>query len=261
MNTSLSETFRALIRQGEELVPKGGSTFDGYNGHLQPDYASWRLQTFSAVEDLGSPGRPLLKELEKDKQGSYFFQNSASIVLGVLKAGLVLAEKVTKPEVPTQSGTLTNGTPRTSPDTVFIVHGHDDALLQQVARFLVQMQIKPIILFEQAGKGQTIIEKLESNCNVAFSIVLLTPDDLGKSAKSDGQTRPRARQNVILELGYFIGKLGRSNVIAIYDESVEIPSDYRGVEYIKIDTEGAWKLKLAREMKEAKLSVDMNNAI
>ena len=91
--------------------------------------------------------------------------------------------------------------------------------------------------------------------------MLLTPDDLGKFVIGESELKPRARQNVILELGYFIGKLGRSFVGVLYDESVELPSDYRGVEYIKLDIEGAWKLKLAKEMKEAGLKIDMNKAI
>lgn len=147
------------------------------------------------------------------------------------------------------------------PNAVFIVHGHDDALLQQTARLLEKMEVEPIILFERAGKSQTIIEKLESHSSVSFAVVLFTPDDVGKGAKEEGNPRPRARQNVVLELGYFIGKLGRSNVILIYSEGVELPSDYHGVEHIKLDPEGAWKIKLAKELKEAGLNIDMNKAI
>jgi len=143
---------------------------------------------------------------------------------------------------------------------VFIVHGHDQALLYQTARFLEQLGLEPIILFEQPGKSRTIIEKLEQFGSVCFAVVLLTPDDVGK-AINEGNSQPRARQNVVLELGYFLGKLGRSNVAALYQESVELPSDYRGVEYIKVDVEGAWKTKLARELKAAELPVDMNKAI
>ena len=142
----------------------------------------------------------------------------------------------------------------------FLVHGHDTAILHQVARLVEQLGIKPIVLFEQPGKGQTIIEKLESNSNVAFAIVIFTPDDVGK-ALAEENLKPRARQNVVLELGYFIGRLDRNRVAVLYDESIELPSDYRGVEYIKIDIEAAWKLKLAKEMKAAGLAIDMNKPL
>lgn len=142
---------------------------------------------------------------------------------------------------------------------VFLVHGHDEKILNQVARLLEHLDIEPIILFEKAGKGQTIIEKLEANSSVSFATVMLTPDDVGRSVKNGNEDlTARARQNVIFELGYFLGRLGRNNVAVLYDESVEIPSDYHGVEYIKIDAQGAWKLRLAKELKEAGLEVDMN---
>lgn len=143
---------------------------------------------------------------------------------------------------------------------IFLVHGHDTTILHQVARLLEQLDIEPIVLFEQPGKGQTIIEKLESNSNVAFAVVILTPDDVGKALAEDN-LKPRARQNVVFELGYFIGRLNRTRVSVLYDESIELPSDYRGVEYIKIDIDGAWKLKLAKEMKAAGLDIDMNKAL
>lgn len=140
---------------------------------------------------------------------------------------------------------------------VFLVHGHNQELLQTVARFLERIDFDPVILFEQESRGQTIIEKLERHSSVPFAIVLMTADDLGKEATEDVYKR-RARQNVVLELGYFIGKLDRSNVAVLYEEDVEMPSDYHAVEYIPIDDGEGWKLKLARELKAAGLSVDLN---
>lgn len=257
----LIETFKSLINQGEELRPKGGTKFKGYNGKDQPEYVSWRLQVISALNEIGKDARPLLQELDKDKDGSFFYENSAATVLGVLKAGLAIAQKQTESQPQQVVSSTKPVAGSTVVNEVFIVYGHDETLLQHTARFVERLGINPIILSEKAGKGQTIIEKIETNSSVSFAIVLLTPDDIGKGAKEEGQSRPRARQNVILELGYFLGKMGRPNVVVLYDESVELPSDYRGVEYIKIDTEGAWKFKLAREMKEAGLTIDMNKAI
>lgn len=260
MNQNLINELNDLIKRGEDLAPRGGNILEGYNGREQPDYVSWRLQAITAIDELGKLARPLLQDLESDNHGSYFYSSSAQRVLGVLKAALTIAEKQTKKQ--TQDiNQLLKGNKQEKSNQVFVVHGHDEALLHQVARFTERLDIKPIILFEKAGKGKTIIEKLESHSSVPFAIVLFTPDDMGKGAKEEGELHPRARQNVVLELGYFLGKLGRSNVAVLYDESIELPSDYRGVEYIKIDAEGAWKLKLARELKEAGLNVDMNKAI
>jgi predicted nucleotide-binding protein len=143
---------------------------------------------------------------------------------------------------------------------IFIVHGHDDKTKQTVARFLEHLNLTPIILHEQPNKGRTIIEKFEDYSNVGFAVVILTPDDLGSSAKPS-EIRPRARQNVILELGFFIGKLGRDRVCPLYIGNLELPSDYSGVIYIPLDSVGEWRIKLANEIKEAGIDVDLNKAI
>ena len=210
--------------------------------------------------------RPILKGLDDDKNGPYFYRDSAGRVLGSLRAALALADRVpakrrNRPSGPQRAAPKRREPAAATSRKVFVVHGHDQALLQQVARFLERLQLEPIVLFEQPAEGQTIIEKLERHSDVRFAVVLLTPDDVGKAARDDGAVRPRARQNVLLEMGYFLGRVGRDSVVALYHESVELPSDYRGVEYIKIDAEGAWMLKLARELKAASLPVDMNRAI
>lgn len=144
---------------------------------------------------------------------------------------------------------------------IFIVHGHDMELKESIARFLQNMNLNPIILHEQPDKGRTIIEKFEDYSNVFYAIVLLTPDDLGRSRHSKREERLRARQNVIFELGYFIGKLGRKRVCAIYKEGVELPSDFLGILYIPVDKEGGWRLKLAKEIKHSGIKIDLNKAI
>ncbi len=97
---------------------------------------------------------------------------------------------------------------------------------------------------------------------MAFAIVLLTADDRGGIADSQYDSQSlRARQNVIFELGYFIGKLGRNRVCALYSEGVEIPSDYSGVLFIKFDEAGAWRLAVAKEIKAAGIDIDMNKAL
>ncbi len=144
---------------------------------------------------------------------------------------------------------------------IFIVHGRHDGAKQAVARFLERLELSPIILHEQPNQGQTIIEKFEEYSDVGFAIVLLTPDDVGGPADESDVQRARARQNVILELGFFLGKLGRERTCALLVDDVEIPSDYDGVLYIPMDGQGAWMMNLVRELKGAGLEVDANLAL
>jgi predicted nucleotide-binding protein len=144
---------------------------------------------------------------------------------------------------------------------VCLVHGHDDAARETTARFLDKLGLELIILHEQPSFGGTIIEKIERYSDVAFAVVLLTPDDVGGENTPDAVLVPRARQNVILELGYFMAKLGRPNVVALLKGNVDKPSDYDGVNYIPMDAEGGWKQKLSRELKAAGLNADLSKAI
>lgn len=145
---------------------------------------------------------------------------------------------------------------------VFIVHGQDKAALQETARFLEHLDQNIVILREQPNQGRTIIEKFEEFSDVGFAVVLLTPDDRGGPIHEVYENqKTRARQNVILELGYFLGRLGRNRVCALYTKGVEIPSDYKGVLYVELDEHGGWRISLAKELKAAGLPVDMNKAV
>jgi predicted nucleotide-binding protein len=149
------------------------------------------------------------------------------------------------------------GTPTTN--EVFVVHGRDEGISNIVARFLEKLGLRPVLLAEQPGQGLTIIEKFQHHAQVHFAVVLLTPDDAG-GLRGETDLRPRARQNVIFELGFFIGKLGRERVCALTKgkPKLDIPSDYAGVEYIPMDEASDWKMKLVGELKAAGLDVDAN---
>jgi predicted nucleotide-binding protein len=142
-------------------------------------------------------------------------------------------------------------------DDVFIVHGHDDQTKQIVARFVAQLVGRePVILHEQADRGRTIIEKFEDHAaSAACAIVLLTGDDIG--GMKDGSTGPRARQNVVLELGFFLGKLGRGRVVILHETKVELPSDLNGILYVPLDESGAWRNSVAREVEAAGVDVNL----
>jgi predicted nucleotide-binding protein len=144
---------------------------------------------------------------------------------------------------------------------VFVVHGRQRDSADVVARFVAKLGLEPIILDEQANEGRTILEKLETNTeDIGFAVVLLQADDFGHGP--DDENWPvdsnRARQNVILELGFFVGKIGRARVAALASQDVELPSDILGLAYIPFDE--SWQLRLARELKHAYPALDLNQA-
>lgn len=144
-----------------------------------------------------------------------------------------------------------------SKEKVFIVHGHDDALKNEVARFIERQKIEAIILHEQIDTGKTIIEKIEEHSEVGFAIILYTPCDVGRSSREpEEKSKHRARQNVVFEHGYFMAKLGRSNVLALKKEDVEIPNDLSGTIHTVYDSPGAWKLNLAQTLANAGYEID-----
>jgi len=160
-----------------------------------------------------------------------------------------------------QSGQQSPAGACSSRSKVFIVHGHDEAARESLARFLERQAVEAIILHEQASSGRTVIDKLEDFSDVTFAAILLTPDDVGAAVSERSNLLQRARQNVILELGYFIGKLGRKNVCALYRGDVELPSDMLGVVYVKLDEGGGWKFLLAKELIASGFSIDMNKVV
>ena len=153
------------------------------------------------------------------------------------------------------------GGPRT--DKAFIVHGRDNAARDAVARVMKQLDIDAVILSEQPSGGRTIIEKFEGEADVGFAIVLLTPDDAGGLQDSDDGPKPRPRQNVVFEMGFFVGRLGRGRVCALKSDDVdmEIPSDYAGVVYVPFGEGRDWRLALAGELRSAGFKVDVNKLL
>ncbi|QIL42508.1 nucleotide-binding protein [Pedobacter sp. HDW13] len=138
---------------------------------------------------------------------------------------------------------------------VFIVHGHDDLAKAETARFIERLGFKPIILHEQASSGKTIIEKIEHYSNVGFGIVLYTPCDLG--GKTTDSLKSRARQNVVFEHGYLIGKIGRDKVCALVKGDIETPNDISGVVYISMNS-SHWQFDIAKELRNSGYDVDLN---
>lgn len=169
--------------------------------------------------------------------------------IGIIQAGEFGVQQSVQLEPEDEVASVAN-------NKVFVVHGHDEAARESVARFLERLDLEAIILHEQPSSCKTVIEKVEKYSDVGYAVVLFTPDDMGAKMGDEDNLSPRARQNVILELGYFIGKLGRSNVTILLKGSIDWPSDFGGVVYTAMDTGGGWKMKLAQDMESASLNID-----
>jgi predicted nucleotide-binding protein len=155
--------------------------------------------------------------------------------------------------------------PQDKTPSIFIVHGRDTSWREQVARFLDRItdaDTEVVILHEQPDQGRTVIEKFEDHAGASgYAVVIATGDDVGGLAAPDPNDldlHKRARQNVVFELGFFFGSLGRARVAVLYEEGVERPTDVEGLVYIPLDHD--WKIRLARELRAAGIHADLAKA-
>ena len=263
------EKIQAQIDEGEALLaaqPQSKPDLDG----LKEKYRIWddfneellrSLFTTDAVaqeysESIGGVFRmnpsfgDLIGYYQKD------VQNSLTRLRSILRRLPLFAEPAgSAASTPRESSRSAKG------DGVFLVHGHNNEVKETVARFLERLGLAVTILHEQPDKGRTIIEKFTDHASVGYAVVLLTGDDVGAPRNSAGDLKPRARQNAVLELGYFLGTLGRTHVCALREDGVEVPSDLSGVLYVPLDAGGAWRLRLATEIKAAGIAVDLNRVM
>jgi hypothetical protein len=144
---------------------------------------------------------------------------------------------------------------------VLLIHGRDEATKESILEFLETLGLRPFVLHEQPDGGKSMIEKFGESPDIHFAIILLTPDDIAAPRHKPKERQARVSQNVIFEFGYFLSKLGRGRVCALYKEGVEIPSDYLGAVYIPMDSRGGWRLLVAKEIKQAGMEIDLNKAI
>lgn len=179
--------------------------------------------------------------------------------------------------------------PRQLSKDIFIVHGTDIAPVKELKAIIEEVGLNPIVLHEQPSRGMTIIEKLEKYSNVGFAFIILTPDDLGVGKKEAQRLlisaigkenvtvddvkkwyseesvtvpitilkmfemfRDRARQNVVLEFGYFMGLLHRDRVCCLYKGDIELPSDTHGIVYLPFkESVNETKGMILKELREA----------
>jgi hypothetical protein len=196
------------------------------------DLGSWELsRTHWAIKD-----EPIFEILLKK---GYITQQQ----LNASKWGVSHEPSSEPPLIPTPPGVFNTS-------QVFIVHGHDDIAKLEMTAFISSLGLQPIILHQQASSGRTIIEKIEYYSNVGFGVVLYTPCDVGSKA-GELTGNYRARQNVVFEHGFLIGKLSRARVTAVVKGSVETPNDISGVVYTSMDNDGQWKQQLLVELRDA----------
>jgi predicted nucleotide-binding protein len=196
----------------------------------------------------GAPG-----EAERDAQ---YFAKRVMDAAAYIDAAVYQLELQYGPDEK-KTGTSRNRSPE---GPIFVVHGHGDARKYELMR-LLDRAVSPgaVVLHEQANRGATILEKFERHAQEAsFAVVLLTGDDEGRLRGGSTDLAPRGRQNVIFELGVFIGLLGRSHVVVLMDSDVEQPSDLYGLVYISLDSAGTWRHSLLKELSAAGIEVDFN---
>lgn len=272
---SAADALKKQITAGQELLAISINSAEALDEH-EKRYKHWNdynntllRRMFTTAEEqekydyyfvgamfisAGQYGRDVRREINEHRE------NLEKRVerLKSLEQRLNLFELDSSVTLPASQAPASRARAKADSDDVFVVHGHNDAIKQAVARMLEKFGLNPIILSEQPNEGRTVIEKFEHNAESAgFAIVLMTGDDVGGKTETDLQKR--ARQNVILELGYFVGAIGRRRVCALYEKGVEIPSDILGVGYVEIDAAGHWQYALAKELKAAGYSIDMND--
>lgn len=236
----------------------------GLRGH-PTDFAGWKATTEVVLRYAVGDDDQLVADFRAISYSpvAYFTNTSQTVFAeaqrdGVLEGIAILKAARTKVEIlDLEAEEDVQVSPGPARSDIFIVHGRDDGHKEAVARLVQGLTNRsPVILHEQPSGGDTIIEKLERAASTAaFAIVIATGDDIGRLA-GGGQDRPRARQNVVLELGYFFGLLGRRNVLLLFQPGVERPSDTDGIVHIELDTGRGWRISLATELENAGFEVD-----
>jgi predicted nucleotide-binding protein len=244
---SLREQIEALRR----LPGKNTPEFDTWEQNVKlvlADYYGFPSPAASAFDRIwfspGAyyPGQPVAEFVEARERG---LQEASGFIGSRI-------EEISD-MLPGQPAILVPAVPSSS-KSIFVVHGHDSGTKETVARFLTKIDLEPIILHEQADMGRTLIEKFEHHSSGAScAVILLTPDD---ECISSNKPEKRARQNVVFELGFFVGKLGRNRTFALKKSGVVLPSDMQGLIYIDLDSPD-WMTKLAREFRAAGIPFDV----
>ena len=252
------EKLKGIIDEIDVLISKGVTSSDS-------DFQAWKTKAERfLIKQYGKDGleyqkfiqtRFSLMVLTSGTPHSRFIEACRGGLKTTKSTFLTYLEELEEESSTSQSQGISISTPKF--DKIFIVHGHDGELKQAVARIIEKQGIEAIILSEKVNKGRTIIEKFEDYSDVGGAICLFTADDYGR-AKKDTTDNPRARQNVVLETGYFMGKLGRDHVVLLADKGIEMPSDLSGVVYTET---GSWQFDVLKELAAMGYKVDLNKLL
>lgn len=252
---------RQRLIELEDLTSTQGQPFDAWKAKTLADFRNLfprseypdRLTAIWYPRHMGGPGGAREAVLRQD------FENQKCDSAGLLEGAIHEIAEYWEDSPSPHSVSVSGDAAKTR--RVFVVHGHDDAMRLEVVRTLEKLELEPVVLFDRASEGRTIIEKFESDADVGYAVVLYSPDDV--CLDEEGQERRQPRQNVVLEHGYFIGALGRAKVTTLVRaaETMEMPSDVLGVVYIRFEPEGNWALKLARELVAAGFDVDVKRLL
>jgi len=227
--------------QAEEFI---GEIFDKLQtfrriGHDR-EFNDWFESVLYAIRKISGPQSPDLHEFRELK---FFDDDAIQILSDFSEAELIIDNLLknignwTEEKIKVRKQFEFSQQRKQLSSKIFIVYGHDGDALESAKKLCIELQLEPVLLPERESKGQTIIEKFERlSKECGFALILLTPDDKGKS-KSKKILHDRARQNVILELGYFYGSFGRERVLVAYKEGVELPSDMHGIIYSKFHSD------------------------
>jgi len=252
--------FGSLIIDLETLV---SSSKEDFLKEFWSDYETY-LKTYNLLlKDIQTLG--FFKELTIIKQvplsdqsfTSGFTKHEHAKLREITNASNILLQKVKLLLSPPKLDNRMNNQVRSN--KIFVVHGHDNKMKLDVVQTLQKLDLDPIILNEEPTKRLNIIEKITDYAHVSFAIVLLSPDNLSyPENKNPAEAKYVARQNVIFELGYFLGRLGKQNVIALYrkKKDFEISTEYTGV--LWIEYKSGWYFKLIKELQACNFDVDAN---
>jgi len=257
---------RMLIRAGQILQAEwpsplaGGGSGPEHWDYFVNDALIMEFERAFTADDFVARQQAIAERHDKAMAKHYVGYAVPPESLGALELQ-ALNEDPESLGVPNQANLNGEGSPTLSPaigTKIFVVHGQNSAVKLEVAEFVEKViGERPVILHEQADEGsRTIIEKFEDHASSSgYAIVILTADDVG--GPKGGGTSPRARQNVVFEFGYFVARLSRRRVVALYEEGVELPSDVSGVLYKPLS--GNWKLDLGKDLKVAGFDVSFEN--